>query len=239
MATRRKYKGTAAQMLTACATMVENAIEHKDFLTTKRANWADPYFPDLKLKIEDAFTEHLGMDSGKATREATRVVLELQKAAIEDLGDLKVQIEVDFEAARRKEILTQLGLREHYKSVTNKNQQALVELLLTFQKNMTNDLKAELMAKGVAEVLITDTISRANALRDANISQETLKLARTKLTEGAVEALNEIYTEVMGIARIAKRFFKGDKSSQLQFTYSHILNNMTSISTSKSQTPTA
>jgi len=71
MAIKRKYTGKDVDMLTACATIIEQAIIHKTFLQSKRANWADPFFQNLQTTIDDAFKDHLGIDNAKQMREAT------------------------------------------------------------------------------------------------------------------------------------------------------------------------
>ena len=40
----RKYKTKDVEMLTATATIIENAIANKAFLQSKRTTWADPFF---------------------------------------------------------------------------------------------------------------------------------------------------------------------------------------------------
>ena len=50
--TLRIYKGKDAEMLIAISTIVESAISNKAFLITKRANWVDPFLPNLKTKID-------------------------------------------------------------------------------------------------------------------------------------------------------------------------------------------
>ena len=40
----RKYKTKDIEMLTATATIIENAIANKAFLQSKRTTWADPFF---------------------------------------------------------------------------------------------------------------------------------------------------------------------------------------------------
>ena len=93
---KRDYTGKDVDMLTACATIIEQAIIHKTFLVSKRANWADPFFPNLKIRIANAFTNYLGIDNAKEMRDATQVVLGIQKNAMRDTAEFKVQIMEDF-----------------------------------------------------------------------------------------------------------------------------------------------
>lgn len=46
----RKYNTKDVEMLTAAATIIENAMENKAFLQSKRSTWADPFFDNLKSR---------------------------------------------------------------------------------------------------------------------------------------------------------------------------------------------
>ena len=107
---KRAYTGKDVDMLTACGTIIGHAIDNKTFLISKRSNWADPFLPDLKTRIENAFSDFLGIDNAKEMREATAVVGGIQKNALRDVAEFKVQIVEDFKKnkKRRDEILNRL-----------------------------------------------------------------------------------------------------------------------------------
>jgi len=58
----RAFANKDVDMLTACSAIIDQAITHKAFLISKRANWADPFLPNLKTRIDNAFTNFLGID---------------------------------------------------------------------------------------------------------------------------------------------------------------------------------
>ena len=152
----RIYTGKDVDMLTAASTIIENAIAEKDFLISKRATWADPFLGDIKTRINDAFSNYLGIDNARDMREATRVVLNLQSEILPKLAEFKVQIDIDFKNPRRTEILNQLGFNAHLKKAQKKDQEALIELLFKFSLNLTPPLNAEITANGTAQSLILD-----------------------------------------------------------------------------------
>ena len=75
----RRYKGKDVEMLSACATIMEHAVVHKTTLVSKRANWADPFFPNLQTRIDDAFTNYLGIDNAKQMREALADMIQAEQ----------------------------------------------------------------------------------------------------------------------------------------------------------------
>jgi len=228
---KRAYTGKDVDMLTATGTIIEQAIIHKPFLVSKRATWADPFFPDLKTRIADAFPNFLGIDNAKEMREATQIVLGIQKNALRDLAEFKVQIVEDFKTnkPRRDEILNQLGFTTHLKDAQQQDQEALVELLIKFKQNMTAPLQTEITNAGMALALITAIIGYATILKNANITQETLKGSRKVISASAVTEFNAIYNAVISIAKISAKFFKGDTAKQDKFSYSKTLDNMNQI----------
>lgn len=219
----RIYTGKDVDMLTAASTIIENAIAEKDFLISKRATWADPFLGDIKTRINNAFFNYFGMDNAREMREATRVVLNLQAEILPKLAEFKVQIDSDFKNPRRTEILNQLGFTAHLKNVQKKDQEALIELLFKFSLNLTPPLNAEITANGTAQSLILDIKNSAQVLKDSNINQEAFKTNRPNISAAAVKELNEIYEQVIAIAKIARKFLSANKTKADQFSYAKII----------------
>lgn len=222
---KRAYTGKDVDMLTACGTIIAHAIDNKTSLVSKRANWADPFLPNLKTRIENAFPNFLGIDNAQAMRDATQVVLGIQKNALRDLAEFKVQIMEDFKSnkKRRDQILTVLGFTQHLKDAQKNDQEALIELLIKFKKNMTTQLQNEIVAAGMSVTIITAIIGYADVLKNSNITQETLKGSRKTISATAVKELNEIYSIVISIAKISAKFYKGDKAMMDKFSYAKTL----------------
>lgn len=223
---KRAYRGSDANMLSACGTIVENAIAHKVELITKRSIWADPFFPNLQTRIVDAFPNILGFDNAKSMRDATVLVNSIMVNALNDLSEFKVQIEQDFKAdkAQLSEILNNLGFTQHGNGLRQKNQAEVIELLYRFKSNMTTALQTTITAKGTSPALITAIIGYATQLSNSNISQETLKTSRKVLNNENLLELNSIYNDVISVGTIAAKFFKNNKPVSEQFSYNKILN---------------
>jgi hypothetical protein len=221
---KRDFSGKAVDMLSTCETIIQHAIDHKEFLQKKRNTWADPFFDNILAKIQKAYSEHLGIDNAKELREATRKVHEIQDAAVKILAEFKVQLTEDFKADKEKqtELLRNLGFTQFHKKAQRGDQEELIQLLFQFKDNMSPDLKAEIISKGTAESTIDEIIAHADVLRDLNITQETLKGNRKEITQAALAEFNAIYNEVISVAKIAAKFFKGDKAVQEQFSYNKI-----------------
>ena len=229
----RKYKTKDVEMLTASATIIENAIANKVFLQSKRSTWADPFLDDLKTQIQTTTENYLGKDAAQQMRQATQTVLSIQAQALNDLAEFKVQINQDFKNTpiQRTEILNQLGFTTYHKSAQKGDQEGLVNLLFQFKTNLTPTLNTEIVTKGTAQATLDNIVSYANTLKDANISQETFKGTRKEITDEAITAFNLIYEQVISIAKIASNFYKTEKTKQQLFSFSKVTANLNSKST--------
>jgi len=218
---QRNYNHKDVDMLVTSSTIVETAIANKTFLQTKRSTWKDPFFSDLQTKIETAIKEHLGVDSAKELREATIIVNGMQKQAMTDLAESKVQIMEDFKSnkVRRAEILNQLGFTPYLKEVQKGSHEAMINLLYQFKTNLSTTLKTEIVTAGTAETLLTGIVGYADDLKDANVTQETYKGSRKSITAAGVKAFNEIYDSAISICKIAAKFYKDQQDMKDQFSY--------------------
>lgn len=238
----RKYRHTDVIMLTSLSTIVENAIKNKTALVAKRAIWADPFLSNLKTRIDTVIQANLGVDSAKELRQATQALVAVQKIAIDKLGLFKVQIEQDFKKTtiRRDEILNVLGFTAFYQDAyKNKSQDALIDLLYQFKKNMDVTLKTEVTAKGTDAASITEIISFADTLKNSNVSQETFKSNRPTLSEAAVNTFNDLYDDVIAVGKISSRLFLHDKPLKESFSYTKIANaQQTALKVKKTTPPT-
>jgi hypothetical protein len=120
---------------------------------------------------------------------------------------------------RRDEILTRLDFTAHLKDAQNKDQEALIQLLLTFKQNMTAALQTEITNAGTAVALITAIIGYADVLKNSDITQETMKGSRKVITQAGVKEFDEIYNQVISVAKISAKFFKDDKAIKDKFSF--------------------
>ena len=237
---QRNYNVKDVDMLVTASTIIESAIKNKAFLVTKRATWADPFFTNLKTRIDTVVQTFLGVDSAKNLRQATAVVIGLQKNAILDLAEFKIQVVEDFKSdkPRRDEILNQLGFTSYHKGAQKGDQEALINLLFQFKTNMVAALKTEITAKGTAAVLIDRIISYATTLKNADVTQETFKGTRKELTEASLKEFNEIYDAVISICKISTKFFKDKPALKDQFSFTKVSKTLNNTGRNTPITPT-
>lgn len=221
---QRNYNIKDVDMLVTASTVIESAINNKALLQSKRSTWADPFFDDLKTRIDKAIQDHLGVDSAKDLRQSTQALMGIQKQAIADLAECKVQITEDFKSdkTRRDEILTELGFKTYHKDAQKGDQEALINLLFQFKTNLTGTLKTEISTKGTPATLLDTIAGYADTLKNADVTQETFKGTRKTITATALKEFNEIYDQVISICKISNKFYKDQPHIQEQFSFNKV-----------------
>ncbi len=232
----RIYKAKDVEVLIVSETIAINAIKLEADIIVHRPQWAEPYFSDFIDEIHAVYSSALGVDNAKELREATIAIYGLMNPASKALLMFKTQLEIDFykNKTRGNEILTQLGFSEHYKAVQRKDQEAFVELLTKFKVNMTPALQAELNAAGIHNSVITNVTDYFATLKAANISQETAKGVRKKISSEAVKAINEIYRKAIAVSKIAAVAFDTELSKRDRLNFSK---NLKQLNSQKHNTP--
>ena len=218
----RNYKTKDVVMLMAAKTILQSMQANLGELSLVRTNWTEAYVAELILKIDAAIEKFLGLDKKQGLREATALLNQVVAPAMRDLAFIKTQIEVDFDN-EAVEILKTLGLN---KNLRNIDQEALIQVLFAFKKGMTNPLKNSITQHGTNPALIDNIIGYANQLQQANLGQENLKSSTQQVSQEGVDTFNAIYKEVIGIGKIASKYYKDDTLKKDQFTFSKVVMKM-------------
>lgn len=225
MSVTRKFRGSDSAMLISISALATAAIQHKTFLATERATWAGTFLDDLLADINTTISTNLGVDNAIQLRAKTDLVEAARIVSYGHLTRINNQIDRDFrpDPSRRDELYKILGYKDHWSSTRKKNQEKSIELMFTFKQNLTPEIKAELVAKGISATRIDGVVAQAQTLLNANITQEVAKKLVPTLNEATIKAYNEIYARAMDVAIISRQLFAGQAAIQDQFSYTKTL----------------
>lgn len=220
----RHYRCKDVEVLTVSSAIVSTAQENLAAIVAKRANWADPFFPNLKTRIDTAFQTFLGVDNAADLRSKTQLLNSIMVPAKADLSTFKINVSADFKNNKPllNEIFTTLGFNQHWKQVQKGDQQALIELLYTFKTNMSAEMQTAITAEGTDAALITAITGYADDLKTANINQEFSKSQRPLISGAAVTELNGIYDEISKVCTICRNMFKDDAALKANFSFAAV-----------------
>ncbi len=228
----RKYKFKDVDMLMASKAIALSLKNNQTELIIARTNWTPEYITELETKIDEAINNYLGLDKKKELRDATQSVSAIINPAKRDIAFLKTQIEMDF-GDNANEVLKSLGYNKHLTGVQRGVHESVIEMLYTFKKGMTDELKNTMVSKGTNVNLIERILDYADRLKEANVTQEILKETTKEISHEALTAFNSIYNEMAGICKIASSYYQYDKLKKEQFTFTKVISNLKSSSNVK------
>jgi hypothetical protein len=212
---KRLYSAKDAVMLTALSIILNNAADNIAELTDENENWNTALLTALKAQVDKDFEDILGIDPKKDQREATAFIKSIQAEAMPLLSTFSLRLSVAVkDAARRSELLNQLGFTAFAKKAQTRDQIALIELLAKFRKNMTAEVKAEVTAsKDIKGTMVDTLVGFADTLQHKNITQETYKVKSKEVTAESVIALNNTYSAVVSnFSKLVLDFYTKKKS---------------------------
>ena len=238
MAKNRNYSYKDVNMLTASQVVAGNFKSNIGELSTVRSDWTEQYANDLVLRINQNIETHFGIDVKKDLRDATSDLYVVQISAKRDLSFFKTQIDDDFKSTPlvRDEIINTLGFSKHLRNVQQNNQEALIQLLYAFKKNMTDTLRNQVTDKGLSATLIDKIIGYASSFNEANTSQEGLKQSTKEISKEVVDVFNGIYDEIIGICKKVSSYYQFDAVKKEQFTFSKVIGNLGSARKTTTET---
>ena len=219
------YSCTDIEMVTTVKTIVGHFEDNFTELSPLRGNWTQDYLTGLKTHINEVAAKYVSSDNQKGQRDATANVYDIQSAAKRDVAFFKTQVEEDFRdnPSFCSETLKTLSIDKYIRDVQKGSQEALSALLIGFRNGMTDALRQAITAKGMNGALIDKITNHADNFLNANVTQEVQKATAKGNTQEAAEALNGLYTEVIGICKFASSYYKDDKLRKERFTFSKVL----------------
>ena len=214
MSQERIYKHSDVVMLTASQTIAGSFKSCLTELSTLRTDWTEQYADDLQKSISDTLKNHFGIDPQQGQRAATAALYALQAPA-------------------------KRGFTANLRKVQKDNTEALVKLLFEFKKNLTDDWKAQITAKGLHPALIDRICGYADSVNQANVDQEGAKSGSVAITDEVVDAFNAIYGQVIGICKKASDYYFDDPVKQALFTFSVVVKKLGAAHKAQTATVTA
>ncbi|MCG8409834.1 MAG: hypothetical protein MI739_00945 [Bacteroidales bacterium] len=221
---QRIYNCKDEDLLIVLLTIAKSFQNNIAKLQVFRPSWTAETATALVTSIQDAISEVLGLNKKSSLRKATQTLLEIIEPLYRKLSFLKIQVEVDI-PAKADQILDDLGYRNFVRA-SKGDQEAIINLSAKFIKNMTDDLKKQITDAGTNPLLIDEIIALAKQVAEAEALQEELKGSSQQLSEDAVEKLNLLYTDIIGICKIVNRFYYDDEAIKTQFTFTKVLDRL-------------
>ncbi|MEO8786450.1 MAG: hypothetical protein ABI378_05240 [Chitinophagaceae bacterium] len=223
----REFSTSAASMIVGIGAITTSAMAHQTELVKEDTSLTKAYLQDLKSRIDDAGQTILGHDNAKDLRDATADLHIDTHTALEALGSMLNTIKNKYgkDTHRRDEILTNLGFTALYTAASNKDQQAIGQLLSRANIALSagdSKLAKELTAKGMNQSRIDTVNTLAGTYTMSNTGQEATKGDKKILSAADVAVLNGLYHETMIVAKTARHYFRNDSALRDLFVFSKV-----------------
>lgn len=240
MSEKHAFPGKTVNAVIAMKVVAMNFTDLISDLSKARTNWTPDYATTLTNRVDTVSANFLGVKARDELFKATRTLNQLIEPAKTDLSTVKKNIEVDFKGNEPalREILNTLGYKNGI-SVSEMAQSELVLLLLTFKRELTPDLLAQITDRGMPAEIPNRIVTYAQQINDANAIQEKLKTSTKDGTDSVIKELNDLYNEIIGICKLASDYYRKDPVKKEMFTFSKILHNIGETQAVKKDEPAA
>ncbi|WP_282038683.1 hypothetical protein [Saccharicrinis aurantiacus] len=221
---KSKSSFTKSETLMGCLVVAQHFNKDVKELSTVRTVWTPEYSADLLTRVEGLMSTALGKQSNAEQKDATMQLVNLQGVVNRDVSFLKTQIEVDF-GADAPLVLGKLAIPSQLNKVMAK-QETIIQFLAQLEQGMTAELKQQIIEKGTNEALVDRIIAYGSQFKQYNLNQEVLKNDTKSISANTMADINEVFTEVMGICKIASRYYQFDPIKKERYTFSKIVSSM-------------
>lgn len=99
-----------------------------------------------------------------------------------------------------------------------RDSQAKMVLFMEQHANTAKSYKENLVAEGCQQELIDQLMSKAEKLKNANITQEMFKKERGIITQERTQMLNEVYLLIKPLSEVAQIIFSDDAAHLAKYT---------------------
>lgn len=221
---KHEYPGTAVNFLLGAKVVGSIFHEYIAELASVNTTWTPEYSSGLKIRIDDIAGEYLGVSVRDKLYKLTGSLNQSIATVKDDMVTLRRNIESDFKkSADYQTIKSDLGLT---KSIYDLNQSELIAALAKAKRSLTTDYITKITAKGMPVSLLERIIESASTIAEINNEQEALKSTLKDATGKMVTTLNELFTEIMKICKLAADFYKKDSTKKSMFTFTKIMSNL-------------
>lgn len=164
-------------------------------------------------------------------KDASGQVYDFQKKALEELRMVRVQIKVYFKDADK--VLDGLGFTALWdRAYSGKDQGALGKLLLTFGEHLHKYLPV-FEKEGFDVEALKQLAGYGDKFTSIDSYQEIQKSETARMRQEAIKAFNDLYSEIIGICKIAQLFFIDDPVAHDMFVFKKVVERMNSTKRKK------
>ncbi|HBL74559.1 MAG: hypothetical protein A2W90_20950 [Bacteroidetes bacterium GWF2_42_66] len=216
------FAGTAT--ILTCKHIAQSFHENIYELSAIKSEWTPGYATRLKGRIKSVLETYF-TESGTSCEDEKRNHLnESMITALIDLGVFRALLRVDFKDDKEfeKDCFHRLGYVNYFSDAKNGDHYSLYMLLDTFNKEMTPPLESKIVSGGIKVEIIHRIQSHSKNLDDLKRCFDLLTVS-DELCAAAKLELNEVYSQIKDICRVATAYYQFDPSKRELFDFYKVM----------------
>ncbi len=216
------FAGTAT--ILTCKRIAQSFSENIYELSAIRNEWTPAYAVRLKGRIKNVLETYF-KESGTSCEEDKRNHLnESMIAALIDLGIFRALLKVEFNDDKefQKDCFHKLGYTNYFSDAKNGDHYSLYMLLATFNQEMDPKTESKIVSKGMKAEIIHRIQSYSKNLDDLKRCFDLLTVSDELCAEAKSE-LNDVYSQVKDICRVATAYYQFDPQKRDQFDFYKVM----------------
>lgn len=212
-------------MLLTCRKIAENISSNITDLQKANEKWNEDFAASLVREIDTAFNFYLGFESNKKIAHTRNRLNHIQAQALRAIAFFKTSIDINYalNEKRKNEILDLLGFKYYLVAVQEKDSNALLDLLSNVEKNLSDDLKNELIKNPGDKTFLERIVLFASKIKQANQSQKSLLSTKKAIEEDAKNIFNQVFQKILGLSKEITELYKDNPDKARLFDYTVVL----------------
>ena len=218
---------TSTVTILACQKIAKSFRENIFELSRVRDEWDPEFATSLNVWIEDTIEKHYQEHVEAWDQERYREWHEIMVAGLQSLKILRASMKVDFksEKAYLNDFFNKIGYDEYFSDAKNGDHLILYKFLIHFEKNIDDETRKKIVAKGTLDSIFDKILFAAKRIRDFKQCFEALESDAPLNTYGQKE-VEQIYSTIQDICRIAIAYYQFDPIKRDEFNFYKVLVNL-------------
>lgn len=206
--------------------VLEGVDDHQSELSFMQADVTPEWVINFRGEVNNFMDNELGENSRLLLKDATSNVLNYYEKAEKWLGIVRQQVVNHFEGQEREKIFDGLGYTAHWEAASHDSQSEMVMMLESYTLHLPKFMKL-LISKRIGEKLLLEPTLYRDKLKQSDTTQEYIKLTAPEMNDAKRQKLNDIYSRIISICKIAQLFYKDQPAIRDKFVFSKIAEAMT------------
>ena len=220
----KKICSTANATIMACQKIVQSFSENIFELSHIRTDWNHEYIKDLKDRIKSAKKDYLPSETYCLHTEKQNYVHDLMISSLKDITLFRALVKVEFkdDPKFQKLFFEELGYNDLFSDAKNGDYHSLYYLAERFHLNMTPAIREKLISKTIPIAMIDKAMSYHQEMLEFKSCFDLINESTYLSIEGK-RKINEIFSEIKDICRVASAYYMFDPIKRDMFCFFRVM----------------